>query len=229
MLMRSRDERLTHFIHVDPVSYPYRQAKTHPPVAISPVRHWRINEFLVWDDHGDIIVSKNDGAARADLPHLTGDARDFNAITDGDWPFSKNEQTADEVTRNVFQTEPETHAYRTREYRQRSEMNAGIVQNDDDPDDQHDVADDLRNGVLERTIKAALRKESVEKKTFRSRGKPEHRHQQRDQQENLNEAQIDCRKRRGPSQRNSRGIHRRDGEKDNGRQTQDRRDDRYEI
>src|SRR4029453_18201810 len=166
MLTRSRDEGFTHFIHVASVSYPNRHAKTHSPVAISPVRHWRINEFLVWDDHGNIIVSKNDGAARADFLHLTGDARDFNAITDGDWPFSKNEQTAHEVTRNVFQTEPETHAYRTGEYRQRSEMNAGIVQNDEDPDDQHDVADDLRNGVLERTIKPALCKQLVKKKAL---------------------------------------------------------------
>src|ERR1043166_8577642 len=127
MLTRSRDERLTHFIHVAPVSYPHRQAKTHSPVGVSPVRHWRINEFLVWDDHGDIVVSKNDRTACADFLHLTGDARDFNAITDGDWPLSKNEQTADEITRDVFQTEPQTHAYRPGEYRQRCKMDSGIV------------------------------------------------------------------------------------------------------
>ena len=45
----------------------------------------------------------------------------------------------------------------------------------------------------------------------------------------MNEAQSDCRKRRGPSQRNSRSIHRRDSEKDNRRQTQDRREDRDEV
>src|SRR5262249_3008320 len=43
--------------------------------------------------------------------------------------------------------------------------------------------------------------------------------------ENLNEAQVDCRKRRRPGQRNSRSIHCGDGEKDNRRQTQNRRDD----
>src|ERR687891_1023154 len=177
MLTRSRDERFTHFIYVASVSYSNRQAKTHSSVAISPVRHWRINEFLVWDDHGDIVVGHNHRTPRADLLHLTGDARDFNAITDGDWPFSKNEQTANEVTRNVFQTESQTHTYRAGEYRQRSEMDAGIVQNDNNPDDQHDVADDLGNGVLERTIKPALRQKPVEKKTFRPRGKPKPRHQ----------------------------------------------------
>ena len=187
MLTRSRDERLTHFIHVAPVSYPHRQAKTHSPVAISPVRYRRINEFLVWNDHGDIVVSKNDGAARADLLHLTGDARDFNAISDGDWPFSKNEQAADEITRDVFQTEPNAYADRAGEYRQRAEVDTGIVENDDDPDDQHDVTDDLRNGVLERTIQSALSKESVKKKALRSRGDPKNGNQERDKQKNLKE------------------------------------------
>jgi hypothetical protein len=87
----------------------------------------------------------------------------------------------------------------------------------------------LGDGVLERTVQSALRKQPVEKKTFRPRGKPKHRNQKRDQQENLNEAQIDCRKRRRPGQGNSRSIHRGDSEKDDRRQTQNRRDDRYEI
>ena len=126
--------------------------KSHPRVAISPVRYRRIDEFRVWNDHGDIVVSENDGAARADLLHLTGDPRDFDTIADGDWSFGKNEQAADEITRNVFQTEPEAYADRSRKDRQRSEVNTGIVENNDDPDDQHDVADDLGNGVLEGTI-----------------------------------------------------------------------------
>jgi hypothetical protein len=45
----------------------------------------------------------------------------------------------------------------------------------------------------------------------------------------LNQTQIDCRKRRGPSQGNSRSIHRRDGEKDKRAQTQDRCYDRDEV
>ena len=45
----------------------------------------------------------------------------------------------------------------------------------------------------------------------------------------MNEAQIDCRKRRRPGQRNSRSIHCSNGEKDNRRQTQDRRNDRDET
>jgi hypothetical protein len=46
---------------------------------------------------------------------------------------------------------------------------------------------------------------------------------------NLDQAQLDCRKRRGPSQRNPRGIFGGDREKDNRRHTQDGRDDRDET
>jgi len=45
----------------------------------------------------------------------------------------------------------------------------------------------------------------------------------------LNEAQTDCWKRSGPRQRNSRGIHCSDSEKDDCRQAKDARDDRYET
>src|SRR5262249_31827678 len=113
--------------------------------------------------------------------------------------------------------------------RERRQMDASVLKNQENADHQHDVADDLGDRVLQRSIDPALRKQPVVKKTFRSRGKPKHRHQQRYQQENLNEAQIDCRERRAPSQRNSCSIRCSDGEKDNGRQTQDRCDDRDEV
>ena len=45
----------------------------------------------------------------------------------------------------------------------------------------------------------------------------------------MNEAKIDYRKWRGPSQRNSRSIDCSNCKKDNHRQTQDRRDDRNEV
>src|SRR5215469_2634363 len=108
-------------------------------------------------------------------------------------------------------------------------MDTSVLQNKKNADYQHDVAHDLRNGVLQRPIEAAVRKQPVEKKTLRSRGKPKHRYQQRDQQENLNKAQVDCRKRRSPSQRNSRSIDGGDSKKNNCCQTQDRRDDRDEV
>ena len=129
----------------------------------------------------------NDRASRANLLYLTGDASDFNAVSDGDRSFGENEQTADEITRDVFQTEPHAYTNCAGEYRQRTKVDAGIVENDDDPDDQHDVADDLRNGVLERTIQSTLSEESIKEKALRSRRNPEHGNQQSDKQKNLKE------------------------------------------
>src|SRR5216117_1972611 len=102
MLACCRDQRLANFFHVAAVSYSDRHAKSHPPVAIGPVRHRRIDEYLIRHDHSDVVVSHNNSAASADLPNLTSDARDFNAITDGDGALGQNEQAADEITGDVF-------------------------------------------------------------------------------------------------------------------------------
>src|SRR5262249_39995149 len=148
MLARCINEHFAHFVHVAVVSDAHGNAKTHSPVAISPVCHRRIDEFLVWYDHGDVVVGQNNSAASADFLHLPGDASDFDPITDGNGSFRQNKQAADEIAGDVFQTESHTDAHRAGEYRQRPEMNAGIVQDDNDPDNQHRVADYLRNGVL---------------------------------------------------------------------------------
>ena len=163
MFARCRDERLTHFVHVAAISYAHRKAKTHSPVGVSPVRDRRIDEFLVRHDHGDVIVSHNQGAPGADLPHLTGDACDFDAITDGDGAFRQNEQPADEITGDVFQTKPQAYTDGAGEYRQCPEMDAGIVQNNDNPDDQHRVADYLGNGVPQGAVEAASDQDTIKK------------------------------------------------------------------
>jgi hypothetical protein len=43
-------------------------------------------------------------------------------------------------------------------------MNAGIIQHDENANDQNDVADDLRNGVLQRPIQPAVYQEAVKQK-----------------------------------------------------------------
>src|SRR5207237_5660898 len=80
-----------------------------------------------------------------------------------------------------------------------------------------------------RAIETAVDQESIEKKALRARGKPEHHHQQSDQQEDLNETEGHARQRRIPSQRNTRGINRADGKKDEHRQAQNGRDNRNKI
>ena len=49
-------------------------------------------------------------------------------------------------------------ADRAGENRQCPEMDASVLQDDENADDQHDVADDLRNGVLQRAIESAFQR-----------------------------------------------------------------------
>ena len=142
-----------------------------------------------------LSLVQNDGAARANLLHLTGDARDFDAVADGDRPFGQNDQAADEIAGDVLQTEADADADRAGENGERAEMNAGVLEHDEDADDQDEVADDLRDGVLQGAIEPAVDEEAIEKKTLRARRDPEDGDQQRDEQENLNQAERDARQR----------------------------------
>ena len=162
----------------------------------------------------DVVVRANDRAARANLLHLTGDPRDFDPISDRDWSFGENDQPADEIARDVLQPEPDAYADRACENRQRAQVNAGIFKNNQNADDQHDVADDLGDGVLKGAIQSALSEESIKKKSFRPRGDPKNGNQQRDKQKNLEKAERNGWQRRVPGQRNSGGVDRGDCEKD---------------
>src|ERR1700730_8516569 len=93
-------------------------------------------------------------------------------------------------------------------------MNSSIFENDKNTDNEHDIADDLRNGVLERALQSAVDQDAREKEPLRARGNPKDDDEQRDKQKELNETEADSRQRRAPRQRNARGINGIDGKKD---------------
>src|SRR6059058_45626 len=161
------EQRLADFVHVAAVGYPHRQAKPHPRIAVGPVRHRRVDEFRVRDNHGDVVVGYNHGAAGPNMLHLTGNSRDFHSVAHRDWTLSQNNEAADKIARDVLQTKANADANRASKNRQGPEVNAGIIENDKDSDDEDDVADDLRNCVLQRPIEPAFREKAIEEKTFR--------------------------------------------------------------
>src|SRR5437773_1622724 len=81
-------------------------------------------------------------AAGANLPDCAQDAGYFDAIPDRDRALRQNDQTADEVTGDVLQTKSHTDANRTGKNREGSEMDASVLENKENADHQHDVADD---------------------------------------------------------------------------------------
>src|SRR5215216_1060876 len=101
--------------------------------------------------------------------HLTNDPRHFNPIPDRDGPLRQYDETADEITGDILQAKSDTDANRTSKNRQCGEMDASVLQNEENANHQHDVADDLGNRVLQRPLEPAVRKQPVEKKTFCSR------------------------------------------------------------
>ena len=223
------DKRFAHLVDVAPVGHTDRNVETHPRIAVGPVRHRRIDELRVRHNHRNVVVGQDYGAACPDLLDLPGDTRDFDAVANGDRPFRQDHETADEIAGDILQPEADTDADRAGENRERAEMNAGVLEHDEDADDQDEVADDLRDGVLKGAVEPAFDEKAVEEKTLGARGKLEDRDEQRDQQKYLDEAQVDARERRGPKKGNTSGVDGADEEEDERRKAEDRGDDRDEI
>src|SRR6266487_4221145 len=214
VLTRRCDQRVAYFVHVAAVSHADWQAKADSRIAIMPICHRRVDEFRVRHDHSDIVAGHNDGAARANLLHLTRDARNFDAVADGDGSFGQNDQAANEIARDILQSKATPDADRPRKNGERAEMDAGVFQNNENADDKHDIANDLGNRVLKGAVQPAMHEETVEKKTFGSRGNPENDDEERDEQKNLDETERNTGQRRVPAQRNAGGINRADCKKD---------------
>ena len=176
---------LAHQLDVTAVGHADRNAKTHPRVAIGPVRHRRIDELLVRHDHGDVVVRDDHRAARPDFLHLPGHARDFDPIADRDRAFRQDDEAADEIARDILQAETDADANRAGKNGQRLEVDAGVLQDDENADDEDEVGGDLRDRVLERAIEPAVDEETVEEKTLRPRGKPKDQEEEADEKENL--------------------------------------------
>ena len=113
------------------------------------------------------VVAEMEAEARTrDIP-IVGDVRGagyFHPIADRDRAFGQNDQAANEIAGDVLQSESNAYADRTGKNGERPKMNAGIVQHDENANDQDDVADDLRNSVLQRPIQPAVYQEAVKQK-----------------------------------------------------------------
>jgi len=203
--------------------------KTHSRVAVSPIRDRRIDELRVGHDHGDVVVGENDGAACANLLHLTGDTRDLHTIADRDRSFCQNDKAADEVAGDILQPKADADTDRAGKNGESGKVNAGVVQNNENANNKDDIADDLRDGVLQRPIQAAVYEEAVKEKWFCPRRYPKNSEEEGNEQENLDERERDARQRSIPSQRDASRVDRGDREKDQRGKAEDGRDDRDKI
>ena len=114
-----------------------------------PIGHRRIYEFRVRHNDGDIVVSYNHCTSRADFPNGAQNACYFDAISNRDRSLGQDDQAADEIAGDVLQTKSDTDTNRTSKNRECGEMDASVLQNKENANYQHDIADDLGNGVLQ--------------------------------------------------------------------------------
>src|SRR5207302_6834791 len=124
-----------------------------------------VDELRVRYNHRDVVVCADNGAAGPNQFHLSRQARDLDAIADRDRSLRQNDEPTDEITRDILQPKPDTDADRACENRERTEMNTGVLEHDEDADDQDEVAYDLRDGVLQRPIQSAVNEEAVKEKS----------------------------------------------------------------
>src|SRR5206468_12981068 len=104
------------------------------------------------------------GRARGVLRHSDRARRRVHAVSDSDRSLRQNDQTADEITGDVLQAESDAYANRAGKNRQRSQMNTRVLQDNENANHEDDVAENLGNGVLERTVESTVGKKSIKKK-----------------------------------------------------------------
>src|SRR5947207_12747500 len=99
------NQRITDFVHVAPIRDAHGDAKANARIAISPVRHGRVDEFRVGHDHSNVVVRSDHSAAGANQFYLAGYTRHFDAVADRDWSLRQDDETADEIARDILQSE----------------------------------------------------------------------------------------------------------------------------
>jgi len=229
ILARRLDQLFPDQSYVAPVGHTHWDAKAYLWITVGPVRHGRVDKLLVRDNRRDVVVRDDHSTACANFRHLSGHARDLHSISNGDWSLRQNDQAADKVARDVLQTKTDADADRARENGQRLEMNAGVLQDNEDADDEDDVRCDLRDGVLQRAIKPAVDEKAVKKKSLGARRNPKDDDQQSDEEENLQQANRDAGQGRAPGEGDAETVDRADKKENQRRQAQDSGDDGGEV
>jgi hypothetical protein len=163
-------------------------AKAHARVTMAPVDHRLFDKVGVGNDNRDVVVGQDGGAPGTDVFNLAGHGAHFDPVADLDGTFREHHQSADEITGDVLQSEADPDADRAREDCQGRQIQPCALQRDKNANGQHQITTYLRDGVLQRTIQAALAQEPVEKEPLRRRGEPENDRNQCDELEDLDKA-----------------------------------------
>ena len=166
------DQRFPHLVDVAPIGHSDWNAKTHPGIAVSPIRYGRIDELRVRHDHRNVVIRQDHGAPGANLLHLANHAGHFHPVANGNGSFGQDDQSADEIARDILEPKSYSYANGPGENGQGPQVNAGVFEDNENTCDQDKITDDLGDSVLERTVEAAFHEIAVEEKTLGARRNP---------------------------------------------------------
>src|SRR5579862_5786608 len=229
--MRARDaqEYLLHLLDIARLRHPHRDAEPHPRVLMAPVDDLLFDEPRVRNDDRDVVIRHHGRAPYAYVAHPPGDAVDLHPVAYLDRAFGQDDETADEVARDVLQAEYQPHAHRSREHGERGKVHPRVLQRDQDAGHEHHVAEYLAHGVLQRLVHAAAGQEALHQEFLPPRGKPEDDGHEHDEPQQAAEADADARDRRLPRDWQARAVQPRHGESEEHAQPQHGRDERHEV
>lgn len=128
-------------------------------IRIAPVNDTAGDEIRVRHDDRDVVVGHHRRRTRRDFDDVTMDLSDFDSIADFDRTLKEQDNAADQVVGNVLKPEPDSNSECAGKNRQRAEINAGRLQDNDKPDGDNDVPDEGTDRVSDPDVYAAVRKE----------------------------------------------------------------------
>src|SRR5690606_23349401 len=123
-------------------------------------------ELAVRDDDRDIVVRPHDRAPSSNTDDAAVNIIDLNAVADLYRPFEQNDQSANEIIRNVLQAETDTDTDRAGENIQRRQIYSNGLKYDQEPDEKDQITRDRADRVLRAVIESRSPRQAGTEKPF---------------------------------------------------------------
>jgi hypothetical protein len=146
----------------------------------APVHYAFRDKLGVGYDDGHVLVGDEGRRAGRDLCDFPNASRDLDAVSYPDRALKQQDEAAEEVARDVLQTEPEPHPDGADEHVQRREVDTGCLKDDEGAQTDDDVSKDGSDGFTYTDLEAAARQHMVDQPSRHASCDPEQRRHEGD-------------------------------------------------
>lgn len=144
---------------IRPVGHADGNGEPDVPIGVTPIDHTAGDEIRVGYDDGDVVVGHDSRRTRGDLDDISMYISDFDSIADFDRTLKEQDNAADQVVGDVLKAETDSNSECTGQNGQRAEIDAGRLQDDDQPHCDNHVADDRTDRISDTDVHSAGRKQ----------------------------------------------------------------------